>query len=237
MSSGPGSTGTGGVAEARQLTFEELDAFAAACTVLSRLLLAAPAQPVLDATRRADMLAVWPLPPTEPTRRGLDAWQRSADAAEDERAVRRDHRRLFVGPGPLLAPPYESVHLSVDRLVFEEQTRQVRAVYARHGLAAPRLDRDPDDHIGLELDLLANLAVRAMDALEAEDPTASAEIQEAKRAFLADHLLRWAPGLMHTIEEQADTAFYRGVAALGAGLTGEFQRWVEGATAGPSGSG
>ncbi len=215
------------------LTFEELDGLAAACTVLSRLLLAAPDQAVLEGTRNADMLAAWPLPPTEPTGRGLAAWRRSANAAEDEREVRRDHRRLFVGPGPLLAPPYESVHRSVDRLVFEEQTRQVRSVYAHHGLTAPRLDRDPDDHIGLELDLLATLSLRAMDALDSGDAEVVAELQAAQRAFLTDHLLRWAPGLMATIEEQADTDFYRGVGALGAGLVQEFERWAVGSSAGP----
>lgn len=225
-------TGVGMVVDAHQLTFEELDGLAAACTVLSQVLLAAPAQAVLDRTRQADMLADWPLPSSEPTTRGLTAWQRSANAAEDERAVRRDHRRLFVGPGPLLAPPYESVHRSEDRLVFEEQTRQVRAVYAHHGLAAPRLDRDPDDHIGLELDLLATLSLRAMDALEAGDPATVAELQLAQRTFLADHLLRWAPGLMVAIEEQADTDFYRGVGALGTGLVEHFQRWVVGPSVG-----
>lgn len=231
MSAEVGPVDTGVVVDIRQLTFEELDGFAAACTVLSRLLLAAPDQAALDATRRADMLAAWPLPPSEPTRRGLGAWRRSADAEEGERAVRRDHRRLFVGPGPLLAPPYESVHRSVDRLVFEEQTRQVRTFYARHGLAAPRLDRDPDDHIGLELDLQATLSLRAMDALDAGDHATVAELQAAQRTFLTDHLLQWAPGLMRTIADQAETDFYRGVGALGTGLVEEFQRWVAGSNA------
>ena len=220
----------GAAVHGRRLTLEELDGQAAACTVLSRVLLSAPDRRVLDGTRRADMLAAWPLPPSEPTSRGLAAWQRSASAAEDERAVRRDHRRLFIGPGPLLAPPYESVHRSVDRLVFEEQTLQVRAVYAEHGLAAPRLDREPDDHIGLELDLLATLSLRAIDALEADDPAAADALQAAQRSFLVDHLLRWAPGLMRLIEDQADTDFYRGVGALGAGLLEELQHRVVGPT-------
>ena len=232
MSTEGGPAGVGTVVDTPQLSFEELDGFAAACTVLSRMLLAAPDQSVLEATRRADMLAAWPLPRSESTTRGLDAWRRSAEAAEDERVVRRDHRRLFIGPGPLLAPPYESVHRSVDRLVFEEQTRQVRAVYARHGLAAPRRDRDPDDHIGLELDLLATLSLRTMDALEAADISTAADLQAAQRTFLEGHLLRWAPDLLRTVEDRADTDFYRGVGALGSGLVEEFQRWVAGRNGG-----
>lgn len=221
-------TGVGTMVDGELRTYQELDGQAAACTVLSRMLLNAPDQAALDATREADMLASWPLPPSEATSRGLAAWRRSAEISEDERVVRRDHRRLFVGPGPLLAPPYESVHRSVDRLVFEAQTLQVRAVYARHGLAAPQLDRHPDDHIGLELDLLATLSLRAMDALDADDAATAAELEDAQRTFLAEHLLRWAPGLMLTIEQQADTDFYRGVGALGTGLLEELRRWVVG---------
>lgn len=226
MSTEVGGNGVDTLQDADRATYQQLDGLAAACTVLSRMLLAAPSQSALDATRAADMLTAWPLPPSEPTARGLTAWSRSAQAAEDEPVVRRDHRRLFIGPGPLLAPPYESVHRSVDRLVFEEQTLQVRAVYARHGLAAPRLDREPDDHIGLELDLLATLSLRAMDALDAGDAATAQDLQEAQREFLTDHLLRWAPGLFLTVEERADTEFYGGVGALGTGLVEHFQQWV-----------
>lgn len=219
-------TGGGTVVDAHRASYQALDDLAAACTVLSRMLLAAPDQPALDATREPGMLTAWPLPPSEPTMRGLAAWRRSAQAAEDERVVRRDHRRLFIGPGPLLAPPYESVHRSVDRLVFEAQTLQVRAVYARHGLAAPSLDREPDDHIGLELDLLATLSLRAMDALDADDAASARELQAAQRSFLDEHLLRWAPGLLRTIEDRADTDFYRGVGALGTGLVDHLEQWA-----------
>ena len=205
-------TGPGG---AVGLSPEELDGLAAAATVLSRLLLDAPDAEMLDATRDPAMLADWPLPSGEVTARGLDLLAASRERGEDARAVKRDHARLFVGPDTLLAPPYESVHRSADGLVFEEETMAVRAFYARFDLTAPRVGRDPDDHIGLELAFVAALATRALDAIEAGDEAERARILEALREFLDDHLLAWGPDLMVMIGERAETAFYQGVSALG----------------------
>lgn len=200
---------------------EALDAFAASYTVLSRLLLSAPSQEVLDRTRDPELLADWPMPPTEPTRRGLGGLSRSREAGEDAAAVKRDYSRLFVGPDRLLAPPYESVHRSRDRLVFETETFKVRAFYARFGLVAPRQGREPDDHIGLELELMATLCLRALDALEVEDASRAEVLVGAQREFLVEHLLAWGPDLMDLIVAHADTDFYAGVGALGAGVLAE----------------
>ncbi|GEM_PF-115187 len=213
-----GVTDLSGVGEhsgVTDLSAEELDGLAAAATVLSRLLLAAPDAEVLAATRDPEMLADWPLPPGEVTSRGLALLEASAERGEDARVVRRDHARLFVGPDTLRAPPYESVHRSADGLVFEDQTLQVRAFYARFDLSAPRVGRDPDDHIGLELSFVAALATRALDAMEAGDEDARRQTVAALREFLDRHLLAWGPDLMILIGERAETAFYRGVSALG----------------------
>ena len=200
---------------ARDLSSEELDGLAAAATVLSRLLLAAPDEQTLDGMRDPAMLADWPLPVGEVAARGIDFLASSRDRGEDVRAVKRDHARLFVGPDTLRAPPYESVHRSADGLVFETQTVQVRAFYARFDLTAPRVGRDPDDHIGLELAFVAALANRALDALEAGDVAERARLLDALREFLDEHLLTWGPDLMVLIGERAETAFYQGVSALG----------------------
>ena len=195
-----------------------LDAMAAGYTVLSRLLLEAPSQETLDQTRRRDLLADWPVPVSDITARGIVHLTRSRETAEDAPAVKRDHNRLFVGPDKLLAPPYESVHRSREGLVFEAETMQVRAFYARFDLAAPRLDREPDDHVGLEFELMATLSLRALDASEDGDTERAAWLVTAQGEFLDDHLLAWAPGLMQMIQDHADTEFYRGIGALGAGL-------------------
>ncbi|WP_424210642.1 TorD/DmsD family molecular chaperone [Streptomyces sp. BI20] len=205
-------------AEALAEAVRELDATAAACTVVSRLLLEAPDQQHLDGVRDPELLADWPLPATGRTAEGLVRWADSRRLGEDASAVRADHNRLFVGPEALLAPPWESVHRSPEGLLFETETLQVRAWYARHGLAAPRQGREPDDHLGLELSFVAALSVRALDAVEAGAPDRARDLLAARRAFLDEHPLTWAGGFFDMIEEHARTAFHRGLAALGDGL-------------------
>lgn len=200
---------------ALDLTVEELDGIAAATTILSRLLLAPPEPDLLEQMRTPDLLADWPLPRDAFTERGCELLTASVAAHEDSAAVRRDFNRLFVGPDVLLAAPYESVHRSIDGLVFGEHTRQVRAHYAGVGLAAPRQGREPDDHVGLEFAFVATLASQALDAAEAGSTDDRARTLDHLATFLSEHLLVWAPDLMRLIGERADTAFYRGVSALG----------------------
>ncbi len=190
---------------------EMLDSFAAAWTVLSRVLLKAPTQDALDTIREPGMLSEWPLDPAkdEHTAAGLAVLARST---EDETLVKRDYNRLFVGPDRLKAAPWESVHRSEEKLLFEEETLQVRAAYREFGLAAPRLNQEPDDHIGLELEFLATLATRALD-----DPELSGRYLAAIEEFLSDHLLQWVFTLSDLIVANADTEFMKGIAHLLAG--------------------
>jgi TorA maturation chaperone TorD len=194
-----------------------LDRFAAAFTTLARLLLAAPDLSVLARVRDPELLAQWPLPQDPDCRRGVALLAESATARETEAKLRRDYNRLFIGPERLKAPPYESVHRSPDHLVFDRETLEVRAAYAQFGLAAPRLNQEPDDHIGLELGFLAALCVRGLDALEADDDRELARVLDAVAAFLRDHLLVWGPRCLTQAANASATYFYQGVAALGLG--------------------
>lgn len=195
-----------------------LDALAAGWTALSRLLLAPPSDDTLAQVRNPALLDQWPLrDDTGATERGKDLLLRSATAGEDAAAVGRDFARLFIGPERLKAPPWESVHRSREGLLFDAETLQVRQWYSRYGLEAPRLNREPDDHIGLELEFLATLAERALTALEEDRPDDARDLVAAHQAFLREHVLAWAPALMDLIRENAGTSFLRGVAELGSG--------------------
>lgn len=66
------------------------------------------------------------------------------DAAPSD-VLGADYHRLFVGPGTMLAPPWESVHPSDEGLTFQDETLQVRQAYAEFGLTAPAVNREPDD--------------------------------------------------------------------------------------------
>ena len=203
---------------------QDLDRMAAAFTTLSRVLLASPTQDVLDQLRDAELLAQWPGRPSAESRDGIAALLESGRLEEDARDVRRDFTQLFVGPERMTAPPYESVHRSEDRLIFEQDTFVVRAAYAEFGLAAPRLNQEPDDHIGLEMAFIGELCVRGLDALDSADHAELARVVAAIARFLDEHLLAWGPQCLTLIASEATTSFYRGVAALGQGLLSDAGR-------------
>lgn len=192
-----------------------LDALAAAWTVLGGLLAEAPDQASLDRVRDEELLAAWPLPLDEAGERGLALLRESRVAGEDATAVRDDHLRLFRGAGRVLAPPWASVHLSDEGLMFDEETLRVRKAYAAHDLQVPGLNREPDDHIAVELAFCAELLLRALDAEEAGNSARAAELVAAHDAFVTDHLAPFAPEFFALVARHATTDFHRAVAALG----------------------
>lgn len=194
---------------------DQWDAWAATWTVLGRLLASAPDQETLDRVRAAEMLAEWPLPDSERASAGLALLAQSAVDGEDAAQIKDDHFQLIVGPGKPKAVPWESVYRSNEGLVFEEQTMQVREFYRRFGLQAPRLNREPDDHISLELEFCATLLTRALEAAELDLAEKAAEFATAHAEFCAQHLLVWAPEFFANVESGAQTSFYRGIGILG----------------------
>lgn len=147
----------------------------------------------------------------------LQNWARENEAGISDKSfddLRVDYTRLFVGIKKVLAPLWESVYFNQDRMVFQEQTLQVRAWYRRFGLEPEKLYQEPDDHIGLELLFLVHLAKLGLQALEENDQAGSEKYLQAQRDFLSEHLLRWGPAWAKLVRQHASTDFYRGLAHL-----------------------
>lgn len=154
------------------------------------------------------------------TKRGIELLQRWTDENHNGldtaqfKALQGDHLKMFVGLKKVLAPMWESVYFSEKKLMFQEQTLQIREWYARFGLQAERINREPDDHIGLEMLFISHLASLALQAIEQNDEDKLNEILQAQREFLSEHLLRWGPAWAKLVKQHAATDFYRGIAHL-----------------------
>ena len=143
-------------------------------------------------------------------RRLLGALEEPADRLA---SMEGDYLRVFVGPHKLPAPPWESVYVGNKRLLFQASTLEVREAYRSQGLLPAEHPHVADDHLALELDFLARLAERALQAYalragsanvreqgadqtgsdgSAHDGEAFAEVVQASRSFVADHLGAWA---------------------------------------------
>lgn len=196
-------------------SIEELDSLGTAFSVLSRLHLQAPTEETLTTVR--DLLDEWPLARFEATETGLKELRASAHAGETAAQISRDHNELYGVTATAKLPPYESVHRENERLIFGQTTLQVRAAYKQLGLTAPRENREPDDHIGLEFDFLARLLLKTLHCVEAENFAGAREALSAAREFLHDHVLQWVPDFLGFGSKLATSHFYRGVMHLSQG--------------------
>jgi TorA maturation chaperone TorD len=209
---------------------ERLTAQGLAYHFLGKAFYEAPTLEFIQTLAREDLFADWPMPAERAEiQQGLDILQafcRQWNETQIE-SLRQDYQRLFIGPNRLLAPPWESVYRADDHLLFGQSTLEVREVYARFGLQTPKLNCEPDDHIGLELAFLSHLCQRGIAAIEGRDITALRYVLDTQRDFLSNHLLQWTPGFFTRVCEGAETLYYCGIARLGLGCLLESALWLE----------
>lgn len=123
--------------------------------------------------------------------------------------LRAEHARLFLGAATSKTPPWESVYLSEERMVWQEPAYAVLRHYAQAGLGYDDMTSVPPDHVGRELLFLATLA--SLEA-EAADEAQRASLRESARSFLSEHVLRWVPRFAEDLRAHASTDFFRAVA-------------------------
>ncbi|MDO5050098.1 MAG: molecular chaperone TorD family protein, partial [Actinomycetaceae bacterium] len=195
----------------------------AAGTVLSHMYLAAPTEELRAALYSKEMLSDWPLRDAD-SKQGVFTLQKSKPETAEE--LKRDHLYLFKGIGKPLAEPHESPYLSREGLVFDEQTFQVREYYRRYGFQAPNFNREPDDHIGLEIAFIANLADRYSREVESDEGAAEQTLGDI-RTFLDEHLNQFAPDVIERIRKNANTAAYKALAEFTLGFLSAAEELTE----------
>lgn len=176
-----------------------------------------------DATLLADLDELvdnWPITGSTDTDEGLARWRRSSREGESAERIDRDLDRLYGVSAAALVSPFESVYREDEPLVFGASTLQVRASYEALGLQAPALNREPDDHVGLEFDFVGQALAQAVAALDGDDVAAAESIVAAVRDFLRDHLEVWAPAMLERAAAAAGTDFMAGLELLSRGALG-----------------
>lgn len=197
------------------LDADRLDEWAAAFSVLGRFHREPPDAATLDAFW--ELIHEWPLTDSSPSRDGVAEVAASRSVGETPGQIRRDHDYLYGRTAVARVAPYESVHRGIERLVFDEHTLRVREAYRALALQAPRLNKEPDDHIGLEFDFIAQACLKTLEALEQGDRERASHLAGLGVAFFTDHLQQWAPDMLPKVATQARTHFMKGIALLSLG--------------------
>lgn len=124
-----------------------------------------------------------------------------------------DHARLFVGPFSLLAPPYGSIYLDGERRLMGDSTLDAAECYREVGLELASGFSGTPDHVAAELEFMHFLSIKELDAHAGGDTIRAGNFRRKQSAFLVRHLAAWAPDFTRSVEEQAQTLFYKGLAA------------------------
>ncbi|MGD0983037.1 MAG: molecular chaperone TorD family protein [Acidimicrobiales bacterium] len=125
---------------------------------------------------------------------------------EDVPALLDEYERLFVGPGQVPCPPYESfwredVPVDIRRTLMGPCTADLNRLYLELGLQVSSQSVELPDHIAIELEAMAY-------ALSFE------ETEPIARQILEQHLAQWLPRLCRAVAHEAVESFYRDLAVL-----------------------
>ncbi|AOV96560.1 DMSO reductase maturation protein DsmD [Edwardsiella hoshinae] len=190
------------------LSPQQLQDMALTARALGALLYSAPeskqAAPLVAVLRQPQEVRRWPY--GTPAQREHCATLLAAPADE---SLAEAHQRLFIGPHALAAPPWGSVYLDRESVLFGDSTLALRQWMRAQGIDWQSDSREPEDHIGLLLLLVAWLAEGQPQLLA---------------PLLQQHLLPWSGRYLTLLSQAADHPFYQGVAALSALTLHAWQR-------------
>ncbi|MGR5063063.1 TorD/DmsD family molecular chaperone [Photobacterium sp. DNB22_13_2] len=182
----------------------------------------APTADFVDAIYQNALIGQWPLDADNDSLvQGLELLKYKPDL----KTLADDYQALFIGPDVLKAAPWASVYLTEEQILFGQPTLAIKAFYAQFGIEIDTGEREPDDHIGLIFTFLAHLTEMALQQDIDEDKPSP--ILCALEKFLTEHVLTWAPRMLHIMREQADTDFYRGISFAAEGTLRQFAQLVK----------
>ena len=129
----------------------------------------------------------------------------AAEAAQGDHDLEREYHDLFIGLGRGELVPYGSYYLT--GFLNEKPLALLRRDMVRLGIARRESVREPEDHVGAVLEMMAGL----IDGSFAVDPGDVG----AQQQFFATHVEPVAPRFFADLEQAEATRFYRPVARVG----------------------
>lgn len=106
--------------------------------------------------------------------------------------------------------PYETSYVMGDK---GARIGQIASLYAAFGVRVGGAEREAPDHVGVELEFAALLALKEALVLEEGNEERVALVRRARQVFLEEHLGAWAPRFAARLAELAPHPFYAEAAA------------------------
>ena len=123
----------------------------------------------------------------------------------------REYTRLFINAFPhVVAPPYGSVYMEKDGLVFGKFTSAVLGFYHETGFTLKEDLHDLPDHIAHELEFMGILTGQEAGTSRSE----KVKLEETQMDFFSRFILPWVPSFCQKLLEQSRSSFYRNLGDL-----------------------
>ncbi len=135
--------------------------------------------------------------------------QQCFDKTADLERLNEQYQTLFIGPNALPAPPWGSVYLDKEAVIFGSSLLELREFMQQNQIGLALSSNEPEDHFGLMLMLLAYLAENQPHLLQ---------------EYLTQHLLPWSPRFLTLLAEQPESDFYAGLGLLSGALLNHWQQ-------------
>jgi len=170
----------------------------------------------------------------------LDAikrWMRShKDDGDIWLELQKEYTRLFINSKPKVpAPPYGSLYLEKDGMVWGKTTVEAIKLYVEAGLKVAEDFKDIPDHFAAELEFMWYLMreeVKARGFFQEntldEDAERVKKVTDLQTRFLNNHLGVWYERFLDRVIASSRTVFYREVSTLAKKyITSEIQNLVK----------
>lgn len=139
----------------------------------------------------------------EPVRQAL-ARLAAASVAVDTAQRVRDHAAVFGHVVLPDCPLYETAAGATDPFRQPQTLADVVGFYRAWGVEVSPGARERADHLAVELEFMHYLTYREAHALCHAGPDRVALVRDAERAFLGEHLARWAPAVGRAVAARSD---------------------------------
>jgi len=123
-----------------------------------------------------------------------------------------EHSALFVLPTGVL--PHEAVYLDRDKRLGGRVTMSVRQFYETAGMEITDSCIEMPDHIGMELEFMGFLCKLEKEFWEKAAISSLQKCIEFQKAFLSEHLSKWAYQCCGKVIEKSISGFYTAIAHL-----------------------
>lgn len=121
---------------------------------------------------------------------------------------------LFLNGGRNPVYIYESVYLSNEHLIMQEERDEVLEFYRKAGFEKNPEYNEPEDHLAIELEFMEILCEKIIRNIEKQDISKALECLDIQEDFLKQHLYKWIGLFVERMEEVEKESFYLGAAYL-----------------------